>query len=73
MDLKLGDELTTMSVCFDIAKVDISCTFCASFAGSIFVLTILRATMCPVGLLPSYRSARWQMAKPPFPSDGPVA
>jgi hypothetical protein len=73
VDLKLGNELATMSVYFKVEKVSISPTFCANFAGSIFVLTILRATMCPVGLLPSYRSARWQMAKPPFPSDGPVA
>jgi hypothetical protein len=73
VDLKLGNKLATMSVCFNIGKASDFPTFCASFAGSIFVLTILRATMWPVGLLPSYRSARWQMAKPPFPSDGPVA
>ncbi len=48
-------------------------TFCANFAGSILVLTILSATTCPVGLLPLYRSARWHIAKPPFPSAGPVA
>jgi hypothetical protein len=33
------------------------CTFCASLAGSILVLTIFKATIWPVGRLPSYRSA----------------
>jgi len=48
-------------------------TFCASLGGSILDLTIFKATVvlprcsCPSSF------ARWQMAKPPFPSCGPVS
>jgi hypothetical protein len=49
------------------------CTFCASLGGSILDLTIFKATV----LLPRWSCpssfARWHMAKPPFPSCGPVS
>lgn len=73
MNLELRHELRSNVNCGGPDQQKSIRTFCASFGGSIFDLTIFNAIIWPVFFEPSKSSAWWQIAKPPLPSCCPVS